>query len=111
MICFFTPSGVKSLLDNFPNFKQNGTVITAFGSNTSKAVVDAGFKLEIQVPSPQRPSMVAALDQFLASATAVKQDVNPEKAAPKALGKAPSKSAPKIAAKAPRKNAAKKIKL
>jgi uroporphyrinogen-III synthase len=55
MICFFTPSGVKSLLDNFPDFKQNGTVLTAFGSNTSKAVVDAGFNLEIQVPKPATP--------------------------------------------------------
>src|SRR4051812_11389408 len=37
MICFFTPSGVKSLFDNFPQFKQNGASIGAFGSNTSKA--------------------------------------------------------------------------
>ena len=65
VICFFTPSGVKSLFDNLPDFKQNGTVIGAFGSNTSKAVEDAGLKLEIKVPSPQKPSMVAALDQFL----------------------------------------------
>lgn len=96
MICFFTPSGVKSLLDNFPDFKQNGTVLTAFGSNTSKAVVDAGLNLEIQVPSPQRPSMVAALDQFLA-----KPIVN--KAAAKVATKAAPKTAPKAASKAPKK--------
>src|SRR5437868_1830043 len=34
VICFFTPSGVKSLFDNQPRFKQNGTVIGTFGSNT-----------------------------------------------------------------------------
>src|SRR4028119_1883514 len=45
VICFFTPSGVKSLFDNVPKFKQNGTVIGAFGSNTSKAVEEAGLKL------------------------------------------------------------------
>lgn len=67
VICFFTPSGVKSLYDNFPGYKQNGTVIGAFGNNTSKAVEDAGMQLEIKVPSPQQPSMVAALDQFLLS--------------------------------------------
>ncbi|TAG13714.1 MAG: uroporphyrinogen-III synthase [Sphingobacteriia bacterium] len=72
VICFFTPSGVKSLLDNFPGFEQNGTVMSAFGGNTSKAVEDAGFKLEIKVPSPQKPSMVAALDQFLCSVKAPK---------------------------------------
>jgi uroporphyrinogen-III synthase len=67
VICFFTPSGVKSLFDNMPKFKQNGTVIGAFGNNTSKAIVDAGLKLGIKAPEPQTPSMVAALDKFLAS--------------------------------------------
>jgi uroporphyrinogen-III synthase len=67
VICFFTPSGVKSLYDNFPSFQQNGTVIGAFGNNTSKAVEEAGLKLEIKVPAPQRPSMVAALDHFLSN--------------------------------------------
>ncbi len=67
VICFFTPSGVKSLFDNLPKFKQNGTVIGAFGSNTSKAVEEAGLKLEIKAPQPQTPSMVAALEQYLAS--------------------------------------------
>jgi uroporphyrinogen-III synthase len=67
VICFFTPSGVKSLFDNIPKFKQNGTVIGAFGSNTSKAVEEAGLKLEIKAPQPQTPSMAAALEQYLAS--------------------------------------------
>jgi len=67
VICFFTPSGVKSLFDNDPAFKQNGTVIGAFGSNTSKAVEEAGLKLGIVAPQPKTPSMVAALEQFLAA--------------------------------------------
>ncbi len=67
VICFFTPSGVKSLFDNLPKFKQNGTVIGAFGSNTSKAVEEAGLQLGIKAPQPQAPSMVAALDQFLSA--------------------------------------------
>jgi len=68
VICFFTPSGVKSLFDNFPKYQQNGTVIGAFGNNTSKAIEDAGLRLEIKAPQPQAPSMVAALEQFLSSA-------------------------------------------
>src|SRR6476620_8675392 len=67
VICFFTPSGVRSLFDNFPKFKQNGTVIGAFGNNTSKAIEDAGLKLEIKAPQPKAPSMVAALEQYLAT--------------------------------------------
>jgi uroporphyrinogen-III synthase len=67
VICFFTPSGVKSLFDNLPKFKQNGTVIGAFGNNTVKAVEDAGLKLEIKAPQPLAPSMVSALEQFLSA--------------------------------------------
>jgi uroporphyrinogen-III synthase len=65
IICFFTPSGVKSLMENFPTFNQNGTIIGAFGGNTSKAIEEAGFNLHIKAPEPQVPSMVAALEKFL----------------------------------------------
>lgn len=73
VICFFTPSGVKSLFDNLPEYQQNGTVIGAFGTNTSKAVEDAGLTLEIKAPQPQAPSMVAALDKYLAATVPVKK--------------------------------------
>jgi uroporphyrinogen-III synthase len=69
VICFFTPSGVKSLFDNMPKYKQNGTVIGAFGNNTSKAVEEAGLQLTIKAPQPQTPSMVAALEQYLSAKT------------------------------------------
>lgn len=65
VICFFTPSGVKSLFENMPKFKQNGTIIGAFGSNTIKAVEEAGLSLEIIAPQPQTPSMVSALEQYI----------------------------------------------
>lgn len=67
VICFFTPSGVKSLIENFPGYKQNGTIIGAFGANTFKAAEEAGLQLQIKAPEPQSPSMVAALDKFLSS--------------------------------------------
>lgn len=66
VICFFTPSGVKSLLENLPKYKQNGTLIGAFGNNTFRAVEEAGLTLHIKAPEPQAPSMVAALDKYLA---------------------------------------------
>jgi uroporphyrinogen-III synthase len=68
IICFFTPSGVKSLIENFPSFIQNGTFIGAFGGNTSKAVEEAGLNLHIKAPDSQAPSMVAALENFLSAA-------------------------------------------
>jgi uroporphyrinogen-III synthase len=65
VICFFTPSGVRSLFDNYPGFNQNGTFIGAFGNNTIKAIEDAGLNVQIKAPAPQAPSMIAALDLFL----------------------------------------------
>lgn len=67
VICFFTPGGVKSLLENFPKYQQKNTRIAAFGANTFKAVEDAGLHLDIQAPAPQSPSMVSALDNYLKS--------------------------------------------
>ncbi len=65
VICFFTPGGVKSLMENFPHFKQNGTRIGAFGANTFKAAEDAGLILDIKAPMPQAPSMISALEKFI----------------------------------------------
>lgn len=65
VICFFSPGGVKSLIENFPNFKQNGTKIAAFGANTFKAAEDAGLVLDIKAPQPQAPSMITALEKFI----------------------------------------------
>lgn len=72
VICFFTPSGVKSLLENFPEFSQNGTFIGAFGNNTSKAIEDAGLSFQIKAPDPQAPSMAAALEKFLTERKKIK---------------------------------------
>lgn len=73
IICFFTPSGVKSLFDNMPDFSQNGTLIGAFGSNTSRAIEERGLQLHIQGPAPKKPSMVAALDEYLQQQTVKKK--------------------------------------
>lgn len=65
VICMFTPGGVKSLLENFPAYQQNGTLLGAFGTNTGKAIEDAGLSLDIKAPTPQLPSMVNALENFI----------------------------------------------
>jgi len=65
MVIFFSPSGVQSLLTNFPDFKQNEMKIASFGPATAKAVKEAGLRLDIQAPLPKAPSMTMALDQYL----------------------------------------------
>jgi uroporphyrinogen-III synthase len=65
IICFFTPSGVRSLFDNVPEFNQNGMFIGAFGSNTMRAIEEAGLKSHIMAPLPESPSMITALEKYL----------------------------------------------
>ena len=67
IIAFFSPSGVTSLISNFPDYVQNGTRIAAFGPTTSKAVRDAQLKLDIEAPKPNAPSMAGALELYLKS--------------------------------------------
>lgn len=68
VIAFFSPSGITSLFENFPDFKQNDTRIAAFGPTTSKAVTDAGLILDIQAPLPNAPSMTGALELYIKKA-------------------------------------------
>lgn len=65
VICFFTPSGIRSWFSNFPKFKQNSMVIGTFGDNTKTEAVKAGLFPQIIAPKPKTPSMITALDQFL----------------------------------------------
>lgn len=65
ILVFFSPSGIKSLVQNFPDFEQNSTKIASFGPTTAKAVKDAGLRLDIEAPTAQAPSMTMALEQFI----------------------------------------------
>ncbi len=67
IIAFFSPSGIKSLYDNFPDFKQNKTRIAAFGPTTAKAAQDAGLIIDIEAPQPEAPSMTGALELYIKS--------------------------------------------
>ncbi len=65
ILVFYSPTGIKSLFQNFPNFQQNEIKIASFGDATAKAVREAGLRLDIQAPIPQAPSMTMALDIFI----------------------------------------------
>lgn len=67
IIAFFSPSGIKSLYENFPSFEQNNTRIAAFGPSTKEAVEKAGLRLDIEAPSPKAPSMKMALENYIRS--------------------------------------------
>ena len=65
MMLFFSPAGIESLLKNFPDVAQSDVKIGCFGNYTCQAVRDAGLNLDFSAPTPETPSMTAALDLFL----------------------------------------------
>ncbi|MDG2343213.1 MAG: uroporphyrinogen-III synthase [Flavobacteriales bacterium] len=65
MLVFYSPSGIQSLIKNFPGFKQNGTKIAAFGPTTAMAAKQAGLRIDIQAPTPGLPSMTMAIENFI----------------------------------------------
>lgn len=72
MLVFFSPSGVKSLFKNFPEFKQKSTRIAAFGPTTAKAVASNGLHLDVQAPTQNAPSMTMALENYIKVANKMK---------------------------------------
>lgn len=67
MIVLFSPLGLKSLQDNFPDFEQGDIRIAGFGPATCTAIEEAGLGLEIKAPTPESKSMASSLESFLES--------------------------------------------
>ncbi|MFS4415962.1 uroporphyrinogen-III synthase [Maribacter sp. 2307ULW6-5] len=67
VLVFFSPSGIESLLQNFPDFEQNNTRIAVFGNSTVSAATDAGLRIDIKAPTPETPSMTMALQKYITS--------------------------------------------
>jgi uroporphyrinogen-III synthase len=68
MLVFFTPAGIKSLKQNFPNFKQGNTRIAAFGHTSAQTVKQLGYRLDVFAPNPQNPSMSGAIETYVKEA-------------------------------------------
>lgn len=95
LVVFFSPGGIKSLNENFPGFEQGEKHIGGFGQQTHAAIAAAGLRLDVEAPTPKAPSMIMALDQFLAenhkkpsAATAAADKTAKPAAKPKAAKKA-----------------------
>jgi uroporphyrinogen-III synthase len=66
LVVFFSPQGIKSLFNNFPDFVQGTKLLAAFGPSTANAASEAGLIVEITAPTNTAPSMTMAIDQYLA---------------------------------------------
>jgi len=65
MVVFYSPGDVKSLLENYPDFKQEGLLFATYGVTTAKAAKEAGLELAIEAPTPETPSIADALTKFV----------------------------------------------
>ena len=68
ILAFFSPTGIKSLFKNFPDFNQNNTRIAVFGSSTQKEALEHGLRVDIMAPTPEAPSMTMAIDKYIVKA-------------------------------------------
>lgn len=65
ILVFFSPAGIKSLYQNYPDFKQNKTRIACFGPTTVSAAEEQGLVVNIKAPSKESPSMTMAIEQYV----------------------------------------------
>jgi len=65
VLVFFSPLGITSLYENFPDFEQNKTRLAVYGKSTQQAVVDQGLTINIEAPLPDTPSMTMAIEKYL----------------------------------------------
>ena len=68
ILVFFSPTGIKSLFQNFPDFVQEKTRLAVFGPTTVKSVEDHNLRIDIRVPNKNAPSMSMALEQYIKEA-------------------------------------------
>ena len=68
MIVFYNPADVKSLQENFPEFRQEDLVFVTYGPSTAKAMKDAGLEVAVPAPTPEARSIAEALAGYLESA-------------------------------------------
>jgi len=65
MLIFFSPFGVQSLVENFPDYQQGDTIIAGFGPKTCNKIEELGFRLDIKAPTPKARSMSMVLERYL----------------------------------------------
>ncbi len=67
ILVFFSPLGIKSLFENFPDFKQNKTLIAVYGNTTEEAAKARDLRIDIKAPTEVSPSMAMAIEKYIKS--------------------------------------------
>lgn len=67
MLVFFSPQGIRSLQQNFPDYQQGEVKVAVFGNTTKKAAEESGFKVDVMAPTKETPSMTMAIEKYIKS--------------------------------------------
>lgn len=65
IIAFFSALEIKSMFEQFPDFRQEDRRICVFGQAALKAVTERGMRVDIQAGTPEAPSIAVALENYL----------------------------------------------
>ncbi len=65
ILAFFSALEIKSMFEQFPDFKQEDRRICVFGQSAYRAVTERGMKVNIQAGTPEAPSIAVALETYL----------------------------------------------
>jgi len=63
----YTPADVKSLLENFPDFKPGNLKFITYGRKIVDAMEEAGLPIEIKAPNMEANSVAKALELYLSA--------------------------------------------
>ncbi len=67
IVVLYNPADVKSLYENFPDFKQGKVKFVSFGRSVVGAMQEAGLEIAVQAPTPEAPSAARAIEIYLDS--------------------------------------------
>ena len=65
LLVFYSPLGIDSLFQNFPDFKQNKTLIAVYGKTTLEAAKSKNLNVNIEVPTEESRSMAEGIENYL----------------------------------------------
>ena len=65
LLVFFSPLGIHSLFENFPEFEQKKTLIAVYGKTTLEAAENKNLRVDIKVPTEESRSMSMGIENYL----------------------------------------------
>ena len=65
IVVLYNQADVKSLYENFPDFKQGDVKFVSFGKGVVRYMEEAGLEIAVKAPTPQAPNAARAIELYL----------------------------------------------